>query len=74
MTSAQTLDSGDCVAGVAETLMGEFHRVLPLSTVTSVVLRARRELAGLERDVRFHEVLVRVSRARLTRLQLELTA
>lgn len=64
----------DDVADVAETLMREFQRALPLSTISATVLRAQRDLAARVADVGFREALTSLSRARLTQLQMELIA
>jgi hypothetical protein len=64
----------DGLADVAEDLMLEFQQALPLSVITSVVMRARRDLDGQVIDGAFPEMLLRLSRVRLTQLQLELTA
>ena len=64
----------DCVATVAETLMAEFHRVLPLAAISATVLRAKRELAARALDSDFADTLIRLCRSRLTQLQLEVSA
>ncbi len=72
MTAINPRGGRDCAAGIADRLMAEFRRALPLSLISQVVLRARDELSGQIPDGAFPEMLERLSRTRLTHLQLEL--
>lgn len=68
-----TLDRGDaahCATDIAEVLMAEFEPALPLSVITSVVLRAGSDLDGQVIEAAFPEMLHRLARQRLTQRQL----
>lgn len=57
------------LADVTETLMLEFQDDLDLSTISSVVLGARDDLAGQVLDAAFPEMLQRLARTRLDQLR-----
>jgi hypothetical protein len=64
----------DRTAAVTDALTREFRRVLPVSTISAVVSRARRDLAAHVLDAGFPESLALLCRTRLTQLQMELIA
>lgn len=64
----------ECVADIAEELMLEFQPALPPSSILSVVTRASRDLDGQVIDGAFPEMLMRLSKVRLTQMDLDLTA